>query len=1154
MATLGSLTKSVPITPRKTLEQAGTPVISLQGADLIDEAISEISRYTTELTGFTASFPQEFEPTLNRRVSNTPDVDFFSSNANRPSENFLEQPGFNLDSQGYGIPPTGTTTLGRGRGISEYTSTVLSQNRFSGLGDDNKFVDTTQGVRSITQQGKLIRSLPSTLGTYSSDGDTGRALNLDGKVGNSEIAALQNIALSLLVKASGKTKLGESLESDQTDRNIRGNRAKSKIIPSSVQLGLTRVDGSNLLVSESDASLGSATRKSEQLGYAGGRDSGASYGTLNSPLQIWEDNTALLSAALIGALSLIGIASLFSLLGNNKLYAVNADVKTTSLGLGDAGLEVLDGRATRTGPGGALSTLGTIAGTLGLVPEFGLRTRHPTTVCITKGLRVFFGGGAGVSALDNFTRIFESSAYFATIIRSVVRDSEQITSALTELGSNPGSIFSLSTAIESSTTFRFLKTMAALGDVCLTADDPVDSALKPGRRRLGGSDLSNGNYGMLALLPQSYASSAAIGLLLGMPQPMKAEVLGRSESLTAPGASISNLSQIPIEEVRRYEDQFSAQAFPFTFHDMRTNELISFGAFITDLQDSFSPTYNSTEAYGRTESIMTYTSTKRDIQLGFYIVATNPTDFDLMWRKINKLVTLVYPQYSKGRLINKGGNTFRMPFSQVMTSSPMIRLRIGETITGNYSRFNLTRLFGTGDATQGGIAATGEAGTVTATTQDNREQEINVNVDAGTVTVFAGGQPIFTMSGELGSRLTLNTTLVDQNATQYFASVIANATSRAQEKYANGFEVDDYVVLKRDVLVTRVPVERANVGAQIGARLSAATGIGDGGDKLLIHRGMQKANTRCKVLRVEKIEKSLVNYFVVPVKNLTNQSADLGFLIDHSSLTFDVGTVINDALVQNEAGEEEASEVIFDADGINAFSTALNRFFSGEEGGNPIIRSFENTMSKGLAGFITNLSFDYNDSTYETAEGSRAPMFVKVSMGFSPIHDIAPGIDADGINRAPVYKVGHYNNLFAGEKVTGFTEFSVPAGDGVDAERSQREQALNAQLEAAREAATEQATQSVNASAMAQNAEYDRQAAAADQQANIRAQRRARASTSPPTSQQVPPQGSVPVYSALPGQSPFSSQSPFSMTRTYPNQFGNVVPIETLGRRERRPT
>ena len=80
---------------------------------------------------------------------------------------------------------------------------------------------------------------------------------------------------------------------------------------------------------------------------------------------------------------------------------------------------------------------------------------------------------------------------------------------------------------------------------------------------------------------------------------------------------------------------------------------------------------------------------------------------------------------------------------------------------------------------------------------------------------------------------------------------------------------------------------------------------------------------------------------------------------------------------------------------------------------NPIVRAFESTRGRGLAGVITQLDYSWLENTWTTGkEGSRAPKACTITISFSPMHDIAPGMDAYGMNRAPVYNVGNaVNNI-----------------------------------------------------------------------------------------------------------------------------------------------
>ena len=83
---------------------------------------------------------------------------------------------------------------------------------------------------------------------------------------------------------------------------------------------------------------------------------------------------------------------------------------------------------------------------------------------------------------------------------------------------------------------------------------------------------------------------------------------------------------------------------------------------------------------------------------------------------------------------------------------------------------------------------------------------------------------------------------------------------------------------------------------------------------------------------------------------------------------------------------------------------------------NPVTQAFENTAGRGLAGVINSLSFDWLEFPWEVDWNSRAPIACKVSMGFDVIHDIPPGLDQHGYNRAPIYNVGEIMQNISGDQ------------------------------------------------------------------------------------------------------------------------------------------
>jgi hypothetical protein len=283
---------------------------------------------------------------------------------------------------------------------------------------------------------------------------------------------------------------------------------------------------------------------------------------------------------------------------------------------------------------------------------------------------------------------------------------------------------------------------------------------------------------------------------------------------------------------------------------------------------------------------MTYKDTKRSVGVTFHLVGTNPHDFDYMWWQINKLTTMVYPQWSKGRKVQTSdGLNFLQPFSQVISGSPIIRVRLGDVIRSNYSRFNLKRLFGWQDT-------------------------------------------------EIQPKTVVEKQLVAPARTSIFI-----------ESKINGESI---------------------VGVLID-------------------------NMSFTVRSVEKDNSIIVNP-IGQFKYRSNGADQIG------------NTILNNIKISNNMFRFIPS--------IDT-TVAEKSFYDPTQ--NTIIKSFEDSRGMGLAAAVTQLGFtwgvaDHQWGTGEDGPGNRAPRYCKVQMSFDPIHDIAPGIDADGFNRAPLYPVGNLVN------------------------------------------------------------------------------------------------------------------------------------------------
>jgi len=360
-------------------------------------------------------------------------------------------------------------------------------------------------------------------------------------------------------------------------------------------------------------------------------------------------------------------------------------------------------------------------------------------------------------------------------------------------------------------------------------------------------------------------------------------------------------------QVRRLEDQLEAEHVPFYIQDLRTNEIISFHAFLTSLSDSYTGEWSAQKGFGRLEAAQIYGGGSRSIGLTFSMVAMNESDFDELYVKINKLTTLVYPQWSEGTTITTGEGTFVQPFSQVPTASPLCRIRVGDLFTTNYSKTNMSRMMGV-------------------------------------------GKPNFS----------------------YGSSSI-----------------------RRD---NTIPVPNTNK------------------DRKILSRAMNR------VLRTQGVSQEERRN----LRELYNETNGKDFIASYDSNTGDSvfqvpGLVpkIYELTTGSEAAfllltaEIESTESIPSAIDI-ATGPSLNDLFSTD---NPIFKSFESTMGRGIAVAVTGIGFDWklNSVPWELKAGSRAPKMCDVSLSIVPIHDITPGLDHEGFNRAPIYRVGNTMQSVGGD-------------------------------------------------------------------------------------------------------------------------------------------
>ena len=364
--------------------------------------------------------------------------------------------------------------------------------------------------------------------------------------------------------------------------------------------------------------------------------------------------------------------------------------------------------------------------------------------------------GIAADAPNTLFNMMYSSGYYATIMRVVRRDLDRMLEDVT--GGPPGvagpdpvfAVFDILTNLNRYPAWNFYVTLLKMGDAWLKSYKPAvdfstmkmtgqtkhmlsrtsDSSEKGKPKVTDALAWRHRSAPALTLLNQKYVNGA---IAFGYDNTFQKKIwsaVGDFNSRDEKSPYYDNLRpkgrarglkdnkpttkiRYSREDVVKIENELDAEYCPFYLHDLRTNEVLGFHAFLGDLKDSYSVSYAESGGYGRIDKVKIYQDTTRSISLSWHMVSTSPKDFDSMWWSLNKLISMIYPQFSMGKPVKAGSKKFIMPFSQIPTASPVVRLRVGDVIRSNYSRFNLARIFGLSEvkpAHAGGVAASSRAG------------------------------------------------------------------------------------------------------------------------------------------------------------------------------------------------------------------------------------------------------------------------------------------------------------------------------------------------------------------------------------------------------------------------------------------------------------
>lgn len=816
--------------------------------------------------------------------------------------------------------------------IVRQVSTVLQNNRFNPSEKSSPFVLDGEAP-------DVVAGVQRSFGIYDPNGDDISFGDL-GKVGRS-------LALHAV---------GEFIDGDPDSFKT----AAGALIPGEAQLGATKISRQDMYAKNA---FGAPDKIEVEGTVRVGKGSG-SYGQLNSFAEPFDGflpiGMTLLGVILVIALRLVTSALVFIL---GLIVKPNTDKNSVP-----PHGPFIAGEFGRPDPSNGLIRL----------RDLGINaTENDFLTSVDLGLDVFFEF-SGTDVL----RVVQAPGFYTNFVRSIIRSGNTVVNAVADAFSagNPvaiaQSVLGIVDVIKSSKIIAFLNIMATLGDKAFAikainfrpnGKDRVisiqDRLKENGASRVMKSRVDNSRLAWRnSASPSKYLIPdevlVADNILGGGVSSNVLEGLGGlGQFKVATSDEVQNGRISPLV-VKKIEDELEAEYVPFYFHDLRTNEIISFHAFLSTLEDSFAANYESTNAYGRIDPIRTYSNTERTITLSFTMAATNKPDFDEMWWKINILTNYMYPQWSQGRqVLSRFDGTdvsFIQPFSQIPTASPLIRLRIGDIIHSNYSKFALSRLFGFGDTEKN-----------TLVDVVDKMKKVQVIKDA----VLQDRERM------LGDPAQFINTGVSAG---YFPGDVAFLMPK----------FEGYIEPTRASRL-RVP-GIANTSDTRRLKLSAAT-------KVVVSRAGD----------VGGYGNHAVTYYLVKVQDSNAEEQQGEWLVTHQDLYPALEDLANKHRVQ--AGTQDPNAVpdalLFGAGGFLA------------PDGNAVVRAFESTRGRGLAGFITSLTYtELAVSQWETMEiGSRAPKLVKCNVTYAPVHDIAPGMDHSGFNRAPIYPVGRVAKAIGGD-------------------------------------------------------------------------------------------------------------------------------------------
>ena len=122
---------------------------------------------------------------------------------------------------------------------------------------------------------------------------------------------------------------------------------------------------------------------------------------------------------------------------------------------------------------------------------------------------------------------------------------------------------------------------------------------------------------------------------------------------------------------------------PFYFKDLRDNAYVFFRGYLSGITENVSPSWASENYIGRSEPVYIYERAERDISFTLKIVATTNNELRAIYKKLNRLTSMCYPEYKEDTFTAKSKEVAGVSIpivgsGKIRMKPPLVKFRLGD--------------------------------------------------------------------------------------------------------------------------------------------------------------------------------------------------------------------------------------------------------------------------------------------------------------------------------------------------------------------------------------------------------------------------------------------------------------------------------------------